>query len=69
MVHIGISHNKLMEYVGAPLKKRISTKNIVLNIDSETRYFWLRRISFYNYLEYLSLSRFESNFSFYVITL
>ena len=37
MMHIGISHGKLTDLVGEYLRKKISTKNIVLKIDSETR--------------------------------
>ena len=37
MMHLGVSHGKLIELVGTHLRKNISTKNIVLKIDLETR--------------------------------
>ena len=45
MLHVSVGHGKLHELVGAFLKKRISAKNIVLNIDSEIRLYILKNFS------------------------
>ena len=38
MMHLGVTHNRLIELVGTHLRKNISTKNIGLKIDLESRW-------------------------------